>query len=181
MRCRGDTLLELHIVEAEVTSFKLFIPLHSAGLWSLVAELSACLSCISCQWIKILSSTCFLFTGGGHEDWCKGNEKGLQGRQTWSDWRTSVRSRFFFLLFSCLNHVLGKNDRVFFLFCFFTYIDFNISLLFPFKSIQPAVWQAYKNQQAAEIVVKQDNNKTCRKKHTAGELNKHSKAISSCV
>lgn len=24
----------------------------------------------------------FLFSGGRHEDWCKGNEKGLQGRQT---------------------------------------------------------------------------------------------------
>lgn len=36
-----------------------------------------------------LNSTCeicFLFPGGGHEDWCKGNEKGLQGRQTGSDW-----------------------------------------------------------------------------------------------
>lgn len=38
----------------------------------------------------------FLFSGGGHEDWCKGNEKGLQGCQTWSDWRMFVIYYFWY-------------------------------------------------------------------------------------
>lgn len=41
---------------------------------------------VYCAFLPLTTFIYFLFPGGGHEDWCKGNEKGVQGCQTWSDW-----------------------------------------------------------------------------------------------